>query len=48
MDKGFSIASVNGHIIKSTLDTKVDDIVSIKLQDGTIDTKVVEVHKDGK
>ena len=48
MDKGFSIASINGHIIKNTTDAKVDDMISIKLKDGTIDTKVVEVHKDGK
>ena len=48
MDKGFSIASINGHIIKNTTDAKVDDLISIKLKDGTIDTKVVEVHKDGK
>ncbi len=48
MDKGFSIAHSKDHLIKSISDVKVDDIVSVTFKDGSIDTKVVEVYKDGK
>ena len=40
MDKGFSIASVNGNIIKSVNDVKKDDLIDIKVKDGNIKAKV--------
>lgn len=40
MDKGFSIVSVNGNIIKSVNDVKKDDLIDIKVKDGNIKAKV--------
>ena len=40
MDKGFSIVSVNGNIVKSVNDVKKDDLIDIKVTDGNIKAKV--------
>ena len=40
MDKGFSIVSVNGNIVKSINDVKKDDLIDIKVTDGNIKAKV--------
>ncbi len=48
MDKGFSIVETNNKIVKSVTDVKKEDNINIKVLDGTIEAKVVEVLKDGK
>ena len=41
IDKGYSIARCNNKIIKSVNDVKTDDIVDLKVSDGTIKCKVL-------
>ncbi len=48
MNKGFSISRLNGKVLKSVDCVSKDNEVEIKLLDGTINTKVIEVHKNGK
>ena len=48
MDKGYSISSVNGKVIKKATDVKKDDIISTSLKDGNIISKVIEVKENGK
>ena len=48
MDKGYSISSVNGKVIKKATDVKKDDIISTSLKDGNIISKVIEVRENGK
>ena len=48
MDKGYSISSVEGNVIKNVNDVKIGDVVSTRLKDGTINSKVIEVKKDGE
>ncbi len=48
MDKGYSISSVDGNVIKNVNDVKIGDVVSTRLKDGTINSKVIEVKKDGE
>ena len=40
MDKGYSIVSSNGKIVKSINDVRKDDIIDIKVTDGNIKAKV--------
>ena len=40
MDKGYSIASINGNIIKSVNDVKNNDLIDIRVKDGNIKAKV--------
>lgn len=47
MDKGYSIAKSKDKIVKSVKDVVKDDIVSINLNDGIVNTKVLEVIKNG-
>lgn len=48
MDKGYSISSVNGKVVVSVDDVKCGDIVSTRLKDGTIKSKIVEVNENGE
>jgi exodeoxyribonuclease VII large subunit len=48
MDKGFSIAKKDDHIIRSVNDIKKDDTINITLQDGVVLSRVIEVNKNGK
>ena len=48
MDKGYSISSVNGKVVTSYKDVKEGDIVSTRLKDGKIMSKIIEVTKDGE
>lgn len=48
MDKGFSIVENDNKIVRSVTDVKKNDNINIKVLDGTIEAKVVEVFKDGK
>ncbi len=47
MDKGYSLVNMGDKIIKSINDIKLDDIIDIKVTDGQIMAKVLEV-KNGK
>ena len=48
MDKGYSISSTNGKVIRSTKDVKCDDVITTRLMDGNVVSKVIEVNKNGK
>ena len=48
MDKGYSISEVDGKIINDVKDVKKDDILSTKMKNGTIISKVLEVKEDGR
>ena len=48
MDKGYSISSVNGKVIKKADDVKVNDIISTSVKDGSIISQVIEVKENGK
>jgi exodeoxyribonuclease VII large subunit len=48
MDKGFSIAKKDDHIIRSVNDIKKDDTINLTLQDGVVLSRVIEVNKNGK
>lgn len=48
MDKGYSISSVGDKIITDCDDVRIDDIMSTKLKNGMIISKVIEVKKNGK
>lgn len=48
MDKGFSIASSSSGVIRSVLEVKINEDINIRVKDGNIKTKVIEVYKDGK
>ena len=48
MDKGYSISSTNGKVIRSTDDVKCDDVITTRLMDGNVVSKVIEVNKNGK
>ena len=46
MKKGYSLSKVNGNIIKSVKDVKVNDEVKILVNDGVVNTKVISVRED--
>ena len=48
MDKGYSISSVGDKIITDCDDVRIDNIMSTKLKNGMIISKVIEVKKNGK
>ncbi|MGM9972138.1 MAG: exodeoxyribonuclease VII large subunit [Anaeroplasmataceae bacterium] len=48
MDKGYSIARNKDKIVKSVADVKKDDVITITLNDGILNTKVMEVKNNGK
>ena len=48
MDKGYSIPSVDGHAIKSVKDVKKDSVLNVRMKDGNITTKVMEVYQNGE
>lgn len=45
LDKGYSLVEVNDKIIKSSKDVKVNDILNIRLHEGSIKAEVKEVEK---
>jgi len=48
MNRGYSYVSKDDEIIKSVADIAVDDLLTIHLSDGTIQTTVVATHEEGK
>ena len=46
LEKGYSITSKDGNMIKSSKDVKKDDVVDIKLHKGEIKAKVMEVKNE--
>lgn len=48
MDKGYSIPSIDGHAIKSVKDVKRDSVLNVRMKDGNITTKVMEVYQNGE
>ncbi len=48
MDKGYSIPYLNGKVIRSVSDVKEDDNISLNLNDGKINCKVLGVDANGK
>lgn len=48
MDKGYSIPYLNGRVIRSVSDVKEDDNISLNLNDGKINCKVLGVDANGK
>ena len=48
MDKGYSIPSVDGRAIKSVKDVKKDSVLNVRMKDGSITTKVMEVYQNGE
>jgi len=48
MNRGYSYVSKDDEIVKSVADIAVDDLLTIHLSDGTIQTTVVAKHEEGK
>ena len=48
MNRGYSIAKVNGKVITKSKEAHVGDVLEINLQDGTIKTEVKEVLESGR
>lgn len=48
MNRGYSYVSKDDEIVKSVVDIAVDDLLTIHLSDGTIQTTVVATHEEGK
>ena len=42
LEKGYSLATINDKVIKSSGDVNIDDIIKVKLYDGAISAKVIE------
>ena len=42
LEKGYSLATINDKVIKSSTDVNIDDIINVKLHEGNIKAKVVE------
>ena len=42
MDLGYSMTLIDGKRISSIKEVKIDDIISTKLKDGTITSKVIK------
>jgi exonuclease VII large subunit len=41
MDKGFGVITKNDQIVTSIHDIDVDDLINLRLKDGSVDTKVI-------
>ena len=48
MEKGYSIPSVEGKAIRSVMDVKKDNVIDLRMKDGHIKTKVLEVTSNGE
>ena len=48
MDKGYSINTINNEIITDVRKAKVGDILTTKMKNGTLVSKVIEVNENGK
>ena len=48
MDRGYSISSVDNKIVSDVTMVKVDDILTTKMKNGTVVSKVMEVKVDGR
>lgn len=48
MNRGYGYVSKDDEIVKSVADIAVDDLLTIHLSDGTIQTTVVATHEEGK
>ncbi len=44
LQRGYSITTENGKALRSITDTEIDDMVSIRLSDGTLEAQVKEKH----
>ena len=42
LEKGYSLATINDKVIKSSNDVNIDDIINVKLYEGNIKAKVIE------
>ena len=47
LSRGYSIATINGKIIKTTTDVKINDLINIITQRGEIKSQVKEVKNEG-
>ena len=47
LSRGYSIATINGKIIKTTSDVKINDLINIIIQKGEIKSQIKEVKNDG-
>lgn len=47
MDKGYSIPSVSGKVVKSVKNIKKDDTMTLTMKDGIVISKVMEVEENG-
>ncbi|MDE6285311.1 MAG: hypothetical protein K2M17_06150, partial [Bacilli bacterium] len=48
LEKGYSLVSFNGNLLKNSKDVKVDDEIKIKLYEGELTAMIREVKCDGK
>ena len=46
LSRGYSITYLNDQALKSVLKVKEDDMISIRLSDGNLNAKVLEVKED--
>lgn len=46
LSRGYSVAECNDKIIKSVQDVKEQDIIKIRMQDGKIEAKVIQLEND--
>ena len=44
LDKGYSLVEANGKIIKSSKDVSINDLIDIKLHEGSIKAEVREIN----
>ncbi len=42
---GYTIATLSGRVVKNLSQLKEDDILSLKLVDGTADSRVIKINK---
>ena len=48
MDRGYSISSVDNKIVSDATMVKKDDILTTRMKNGTVVSKVMEVKVDGR
>ena len=46
LSRGYTIAQKDGNIIKSVKNLKKDDIISLKFQDGNVDSKIIKMEEN--
>jgi len=48
LQRGYTITSLNGRILKSCYQVKKDDLISTRFSDGTVKSKVNEINVENK